>query len=198
MDFIEQIRWRPQIGDPSFMGWLTVVVYGLAAFTAFAAARRGGRALGLASGSRGMWLMVGLLLSLLCLNKQLDLQSLMTDIGRVFAWQQGWYEDRRAYQKWFVLGILGVSLVSTVSLFFIYRQFWLKHLLLFCGLAFLLTFIVIRAISFHHFDEILKSSVGGVKINWFLELTGIGLIWIAAAMDYFNPKRVPTSPHQRP
>jgi len=198
MDFIEQIRWRPQIGDPSFTGWLTVVAYGLAAFTAFAAARRGGRALGLAGGSRGMWLLVATLLSFLCLNKQLDLQSLLTDIGRIFAWRQGWYEERREYQKWFVLGVLAVSIVTTISLFFMYRQFWLKHFLLSFGLAFLITFIVIRAISFHHFDTILKSSVGGVKMNGFLELSGIGLIWLTAAMDYFNPKRAPKPPYQSP
>jgi hypothetical protein len=198
MDFIEQIRWRPQIGDPSFMGWLTVVAYGLAAFTAFAAARRGGRAVGLAGGSRAMWLLVATLLCFLCLNKQLDLQSLLTDIGRIFAWRQGWYEERREYQKWFVLGVLAVSFLTTTLLFFIYRQFWLKHFLLSFGLAFLLTFIVVRAISFHHVDTILKYSVGGVKMNWFLELSGIGLVWLAAAMDYYHPKRASKAPYQSP
>lgn len=180
------------------MGWLTVVVYALAAFTAFAAARRGGRAVGLASGSRGMWLMVATLLSFLCLNKQLDLQSLLTDIGRIFAWQQGWYQERREYQKGFVFGVLAISLLTTVLLFFIYRQFWLKHFLLSSGLAFLLTFIVVRAISFHHIDTILKSSIGGVKINWFLELSGIALVWMAAALDYYSPKRATKSHHQSP
>ena len=198
MDFIEQIRWRPQIGDPSFMGWLTVVAYGIAAFTAFAAARRGGRALGLTNGSRGMWLIVATLLSFLCLNKQLDLQSLLTDIGRIFAWQQGWYQERREYQKWFVLAVLAVSFLTTILLFFIYSQFWLKHFLLSFGLAFLLTFIVVRAISFHHVDTMLKSSIGGVKMNWFLELSGIGLVWLAAAMDYYNPKRASKPHHQSP
>jgi hypothetical protein len=198
MDFIEQIRWRPQIGDPSFMGWLTVFVYALAAFTAFAAARRGGCAVGLANGSRPMWLMVATLLAFLCINKQLDLQSLLTDIGRIFAWQQGWYQERREYQKWFVLGALAVSLLTTVLLFFIYRQFWLKHFLLSSGLAFLLTFIVVRAISFHHVDTILKSFIGGVKMNWALELFGIGLVWIAAAIDCYNPQRAAKPGHQRP
>lgn len=40
MDFIQQLRWRPEIGDPSVMGWLTVAAYALAAGTAWLAALR--------------------------------------------------------------------------------------------------------------------------------------------------------------
>jgi hypothetical protein len=198
MDFIEQIRWRPEIGDPSLMGWLTVVAYGLAAVTAFAAAWRSSPAPAPSRGTRTMWLLVATLLCLFCVNKQLDLQSLLTDIGRVFAWRQGWYEERREYQKGFVLGVVALSMLLSVSLFLRYRQFWLKHFLLSFGLAFLLTFIVIRAISFHHFDEVLKHSISGVKMNWFLELSGIGLVWLAAAIDCYKSKSPSTASHQSP
>ena len=194
MDLIQHIRWRPQIGDPSFMGWLTVAAYALAAFTAWLAARRAGRAPGLAGGSRGMWLLVTALMVFLCLNKQLDLQSLFTDIGRAISWKQGWYQQRREFQKWFVRGVLAASFCTTAFLVFRYRGFWRKHFLLSTGLAFLLSFIVIRAISFHHVDVLLKASVAGVKINWFLELTGIALIWLAALLDYCNPRRAPKPP----
>ena len=78
MDFIQNIRWRPGIGDPSFMGWLTVAAYAGAAFTAWIAARRTSRAPGTVGGSRGTWILVTILMVLLCLNKQLDLQSLAT------------------------------------------------------------------------------------------------------------------------
>jgi hypothetical protein len=90
-DLIQHLRWRPQIGDPSLMGWLTVAAYGLVAVTAYLAARRARQAPGLAAGSRACWLLVAALMTLLCLNKQLDLQSLFTDIGRVIAWKFGWY-----------------------------------------------------------------------------------------------------------
>jgi len=55
--------------------------------------------------------------------------------------------------------------------------------LLFCGLVFLLTFIVVRAISFHHVDMFLRSRIAGVKLNWFLELTGIFLVLLAALWE---------------
>jgi hypothetical protein len=191
MDILHQFRWRPQIGDPSFMGWLTVAAYALAAITAWLAARRAGRAPGTVGGSRLTWSLVAAMMIALCINKQLDLQSLFTDIGRVLSKNQGWYGERREFQKWFVLGVLGISFVTTAAMFIRFRHFWMKHFLLSTGLAFLLTFIVIRAISFHHVDVLLKSEFAGVRMNWFLELTGIGLIWLAAYLDYRNPKRAP-------
>ena len=180
MNFIQQLHWRPQIGDPTVMGWVTVVFYAVAAFTAMFAARRAGKN---QNGDRRMWTLVTILMTLLCINKQLDLQSLLTDIGRVIAWKQGWYGERRSFQKWFVLGVLALSGMSTAFLAWRFRSFWIRHFLLAAGLAFLLTFIVVRAISFHHVDMMLKSNFAGVRVNWFLELTGIGLIWAAAVKD---------------
>lgn len=191
MDFLHQFRWRPEIGDPSLMGWLTVAAYAGAAFTAWLAARRAGRAPGTIGGSRLTWSLVTALMALLCLNKQLDLQSLFTDIGRVLSYHQGWYHERREVQKWFVLGVLGTSFLSTGVMLICFRHFWKKHFLLSTGLVLLLTFIVIRAVSFHHFDVLLKSQIMGVRMNWVLELTGIGLIWLAAYLDYRNPTRAP-------
>jgi hypothetical protein len=191
MDFFQHIQWRPEIGDPTFMGWLTVVAYAAASFTAWLAARRAKRSPGTVGGSRITWTLVAILMLLLCINKQLDLQSLFTDIGRVFAWKQGWYGERRGLQKWFILGVLATSSIATLILAIKYHAFWRKHFLLAIGLSFLLTFIVVRAISFHHFDVFLKSAVAGVRMNWFLELTGIALVWLAAILDYRKPKRAP-------
>jgi hypothetical protein len=190
-EFIHQLRWRPTIGDPSLMGWLTVAAYGLTAIIAFLAARRAGRAPGLSMGSRSTWLLVSALMTFLCLNKQLDLQSLFTDIGRVFSHRQGWYEDRREFQKWFVIGALGLSGVTALFTIVVFHKFWRYHFLLACGLAFMLTFIVVRAISFHHVDVFLGSRVAGAKMNWVLELTGIALVMIAAIRDWRHPRRQP-------
>lgn len=194
MNFFHELHWRPAIGDPSLMGWLTVFAYGLTAFAAWLASRRAGHAPGLASGSRGLWLLVATLMAFLCLNKQLDLQSLATDIGRVIAWHQGWYQERREYQRWFVLGAFAASGLITLLLLIVFRKFWVRHLLLGFGLAFLLTFIVVRAISFHHVDAILKHEFGGMRMNWILELGGIALVFTAALHDFWNPQRAVRAP----
>lgn len=186
-DFISELNWRPTIGDPTFMGWFTVAAYavagGLAAFAALASGRAGGIAHKSQGRRRGIWLAVAGLMMCLCINKQLDLQSLVTEVGRVIARHQGWYEQRRGFQEWFVLGMLvGAGVIGG---WFIWRfhEFWRRHKLLTTGLLLLLTFIVVRAISFHHVDMLIQSRVFGLKLNWVLELTGIFLISLAAMRD---------------
>ncbi|HPC59181.1 MAG TPA: hypothetical protein PKX23_00855 [Verrucomicrobiota bacterium] len=192
MDFISQLRWRPQIGDPSFMGWFTVAAYALAAAAAaLTAARPALRRPGEPWRER-VWWGVAMLLAFLCVNKQLDLQSLLTDIGRVIARQQGWYEHRRDFQKWAVVGV--VLMASGFGGWFIwrFRGFWLSHKLLVAGLFFLVTFICVRMVSFHHVDEVLGLRPAGFKMNWLLELTGIFLVLAAAVREHL-PSRGETS-----
>ena len=171
MNFLNELHWRPTLGDPSFMGWLTVGAYAVGAILAARAWFK--------SNDR-IWLAVALGMAGLCVNKQLDLQSLFTDIGRVVAYHEGWYERRREFQKLFVLGaIAGVGIVGG-GLVWRFHAFWLRHKLLAAGLLFLLTFIAVRAISFHHFDSFLKVRLLGVKMNWALELAGISLVSASA------------------
>jgi len=179
-EFVHQIGWRPGIGDASLMGWLTVAAYLLAGIScgwAAFAARSAGEAAG---PDWQKWIATTVLLAALGLNKQLDLQSLVTDLGRVLARQQGWYQDRRGVQTLVVLGTFAVSLLTALAVFRQFRKFWLDNLLLGTGIILLATFVVVRAISFHHLDVLLGTRMAGMKANWLLELTGIATIWLAA------------------
>ncbi len=172
MEPLLKIRWRPGIGDPSLMGWITVAAYAFAAVLAWRAWSRD---------HNRVWLGVTVLMAFLCVNKQFDLQSLFTDIGRVFARRDGWYEKRRVFQKIFVTGVLAGSGCLVAWVAWKCRAFIAGHKLLVAGLFFLLTFIVVRAASFHHVDVFLKStSAGGLRMNWILELSGIALVALAA------------------
>ncbi len=175
MDLLNEIRWRPKIGDPTMMGWFTVVMYGIAALLALRVWYRQRDLL---------WMFVSLVMTALCVNKQLDLQSLFTDIGRVAFRHLGLFEQRRLFQKWFVLGVVGMAGVAGAWFVWQRHTFWMRHKLLSSGLFFLLTFIVVRAISFHHFDVFIKSEhFGGVRMNWVLELGGIAMICLAALRE---------------
>src|SRR4051812_27007007 len=98
---LAQYRWHAGIGDPTVIGWVTAAAYAVAAWLALKTglqtgpkdvANRGRRRLGL--GGAGLMAFPGP-------NKQLDLQTLFTDIGPFFAVDEGWYEGRRGVQKWF-------------------------------------------------------------------------------------------------
>ena len=54
------------------------------------------------------------------------------------------------------------------------------------GAAFLGCFIVIRAVSFHHVDQLLGLEYSGLRVNWILELGGIGCIALAAGWRSMN------------
>jgi len=184
-EFISQIRWRPQIGDPSFMGWLTVAAYASAAILCFVAASR---CLDIADPEqshhrRRLWLGVAIFMLMLCINKQLDLQSLFTDMGRVLATREGWYDNRRAVQRWLVLGVAAAGAATFLFLAWKIRSALRENLILLLGLTSLITFIVIRAASFHHVDKLLGWEILGFRMNWILELGGIGLIVVGAAQS---------------
>jgi hypothetical protein len=189
-EFVSQIRWRPQIGDPSFMGWLTVAAYAAAAVLCFIAARRCPVAAdaGETRRRRRMWLGIGVLMSFLCINKQLDLQSLFTDVGRVLATREGWYDQRRAVQRWFVIAVAAAGAMTFVIMAWKIRSILRESIVLLLGLSSLLTFIVIRAASFHHVDVLLGSELLGIRVNWILELTGIALIALSAAKSTRHPR----------
>jgi hypothetical protein len=194
MDFLRHITWRPGIGDPNIMGWLTVVAYAIAAILCALAGRAATRSRSAVGGSqRGrLWFGVAALMVCLCINKQLDLQSLLTDIGRAFAKEHGWYGERRGVQKVFIICLLAASLLAVAWTIWHFEKFWRTHPVLFSGLAFLLTFIIVRAVSMHHVDAFLRVSLGGVRMNWILELTGIGLVAAAGLREiaYQNAERV--------
>jgi hypothetical protein len=189
-ELISQIRWRPQIGDPGFMGWFTVAAYAAAAVLCFIAARRCLAAddAGLSRRRRRMWLMVAILMAFLCINKQLDLQSLFTDVGRVLAKGEGWYDQRRTVQRWFVIAVAAAGVMAFVITAWKTRSILRERKLLLFGLSFLLTFIVIRAASFHHVGVFFGSEILGIRVNWILELTGIGLIALSAARAARHPR----------
>jgi len=181
---IDGERWVPGIGDPTMIGWVTVAAYFICALLCFAAARKRQYVVikrqDVDSNPRLFWLLLALLLIALGFNKQLDLQSLFTQIGRDIAMQQGWYEDRAVVQTLFIvaLGLLGMMfLVLTIVLL---RHCNSKVKLALIGCVFLFLFILTRATSFHKVDQLLGVSFAETKVNWILELGGTGIIVVAA------------------
>ena len=174
-------NWSPGIGDPSMGGWLTVVMYFIAAWVVWRLLRNW-RASGTQLAQNEPWFWRALLVALifLGLNKQLDLQSAFTEIGRIVTHRWGWYEDRRQLQMAFIAGaaLMGLTLFAvTVQLTWGAPAPTIWALV---GGTGLVVFVVIRAASFHHVDEALGFQFSGLRLNWLVEMGPLMLI-IASA-----------------
>lgn len=174
---MEAFGWEAGIGDPTLLGWLTVAAYFVVGAFCWMAARR---ARPIDSRAYLFWMLFTGFMIALGINKQLDLQSLFTAILKQFAKATGWYEDRRIFQGIFIV-VIGLFGLAFAVLAWVWTNRTLpQHRLALVGGIFLLSFIVVRAASFHHFDEILGTSVAFLRMNHVLELGGIACIGWAA------------------
>jgi len=178
------IGWRPGIGDPTFGGWATVFLYVVATLSCLRTtlAMRGAR---LPVGETfAFWRNVTILFVALGINKQLDLQTLFTEIGRVVARDYGWYGQRADVQIAFII-LVGLSALGTVVFMTArLRRAPASTAVTFFGVAFLLAFIFVRAGSFHHIDRFIHTSIFGFQWNWVLEIGGICLVMAGSRSRY--------------
>lgn len=176
-------QWSPGIGDPSFAGWLTVVAYVVATVVCWRARRIAleERARSPEHSSVRFWSVLAVGLGLLGVNKQLDLQTALTECGRILAREQGWYDHRRWVQMAFIVLVL---LIVAFACRWLLRaaaadlsRLWLAVV----GAAVLGAFVAVRASSFHHVDAcIWFDLLFGLRVNVVLELGGICCIGAAA------------------
>ncbi|WP_309610239.1 hypothetical protein [Sphingomonas sp.] len=131
---------------------------------------------------RRFWSAVALLLVALGINKQLDLQSLLTTVARNLAHAQHWYDQRRTYQTLFIALLVGLCLITVLFLWRRTRRSSGPVRAALVGIVVLLGFIAVRAASFDHVDALLMDRIGGWRLNWLLELGGIALIGLPAAV----------------
>lgn len=176
-------QWSPGIGDPDFAGWATVVLYVAAAWTCLVVARRlrpEVKAGAVARREFWAWSIFSVLLWLLAVNKQLDFQTAVTEIGRMLARKQGWYENRGHVQKTFIGALCGFGLLCGVSLLVVLRGLDVAVKMAALGMCFIGVFVLARASSFHRVDQFLGHRLVHLRMNWILEMGGIVVVLGAA------------------
>jgi hypothetical protein len=182
--------WSPGIGDPTVAGWATTFLY-------FFAVVRISRVMGRihrVSFEWRVWRALLVCMLALGINKQLDLQTALTEAGRMLAFHQEWYEERREVQKLFIATLCVAAVVGCVAVAMVAYHMPRSTRLALCGLIVLTAFVLIRASSFHHVDILLTTRTIGLKVNWILEIGGILLVLLAsrlrlvsASPDYVVP-----------
>src|SRR5437870_8384091 len=105
---MQEFQWKPGIGDPTIGGWITVGLYALTVVSALRTLRA------VACSIEGaFWRGIFFMLVLLGINKQLDIQSAVTELGRILAISEGWYDQRQMVQLWFIVAVaVGCAVIS--------------------------------------------------------------------------------------
>ncbi len=172
----------PAIGDQTPSAWLIVLLYAITAAQSWRASRVG------PLGERRFWLGLVIILIALGVNKQLDLQTMLTQWGREIARADGWYRERRGVQLAFVAIFASVGAVAGLAMLIGFRKSPSSLWLAACGLCVQGAFVVTRAASMHHADAFFRNRLGGVKLLVLLEPIGI-VMMLAGASLYLRRKR---------
>ncbi|HXJ23284.1 MAG TPA: hypothetical protein VMT03_23920 [Polyangia bacterium] len=173
------------------MGWVTVVAYAAAGWQCVTLGRK--KIPGMPEDEKRVWRWLSVIMILLGVNKQLDVQTAFTEMGRVVARAQGWYDTRAHVQRRFIELVLAGAIGTVGVALFIVRRMPRATKLAIVGLATLAAFVFIRATSFHRVDLILGARWLGMRANWIFELGGIGLILAGALLRRKSPVVARTS-----
>jgi hypothetical protein len=186
LDALEHGYWAKHRGDPTVLGWGITILYGLAALTCLYCT-------GLLDTKRSppiselhawFWWMIVVILVLVGVNKQLDLQMLLADIGRTYSKSQGWYDQRRPIQiRVLALGAC-VGMAGLLRVGYKLKRAPKSTWFALWGVIFLGVNILIHMVSLHSIEHLLMSSGMGVSIENALEI--MTLVWIIISAMIFN------------
>lgn len=171
-------------GHLTALGWTMLALYVVAALLTFRVAAVADFANSPKMGR--VWICLGIILAALGLNKQVDLQTLLIELGRHMALREHLFEYRlELYFIFFVGFILGtIALLATVMLRFSteLRTFARQFPLAFGGCGLISIYIVIRAASIDNVDFMLGIDLTQIPFLWLLEAGGLLLIIIQSCL----------------
>lgn len=175
-------NWTPGIGDPTAAGWFTVFLYLCTSLSCWITARR----IWPEAREIRFWQTVAVSFFALGINKQLDLQTALTEIGRILAHWQGWYEQRQLVQIAFIIFVAVTCLIVVLLLFR-----WVHHapaptLLALTGTIMVIGYVLLRAALFHHIERFIARAVIGLRWNFVLEIGGIAVVLFASLWRAFQ------------
>jgi hypothetical protein len=183
--------WQSSIARADMADWVTVAAYLLAAVLS---ARAAGHAwLRRETRDSIFWRITAVLLVFLGINELLDLQSILTMVVRAHANTNGWYAERRWVQYLFVMGLSVAAVLAGIGMIVLTRHTHAAVRLALAGLVFIGLFVLLRAASFHHLNEMLGR--GAAAFNWgpVQEMLGILIVAGAAALYAFK-RRIGDNP----
>ena len=179
-------RWYWGLGDPDAGAVAVTGLYLLTSITCLIVARQLGQLHPQVSrrvhwkSESTFWLVLAIILLLLGINKQADLQSLITLYGRDAFKQFGLYAVRHSFQIVFIALVALAAVLCVLFCMWAVRRWTWPSQLASVGLGIQAAFVVIRAASFHHVDRLLGLRMADLKINLIMESIGLVVLLLAA------------------
>ena len=186
--------WSPGVGDPDLLGVVLTLLYATATFLVAVVAFRGKAVGPEAKRERWLWGIAAAVLLVLTLNKQLDLQNFITATGRCMSREQGWYGLRRAYQREVVMALLLFGAAVTATSVLVFRRILGRNGMLVLGMAGLMVFVLIRAVSFNHMELLLGDRLAAARSYRLIETVALLLVVAAGTTRLFGRR----DPDDRP
>ncbi|MBN2715723.1 MAG: hypothetical protein JXX14_07690 [Deltaproteobacteria bacterium] len=191
-EILSQIHWRPKVGDPYPLAWATVFTYMLASVACALCAVRARHIFGNKDlkTHRFIWWFISTILLFLAVNKQLDLQTLFTQVMKLLAKHWDIYELGKRSQKYFLLGMGIISLGGLIWILWRIRKTWRKYVILMLGALMIVRFVLVRAGTFYGVGmPKLSVFTGGLKLNWLIEILGALTLATAAIVNIATGRR---------
>ena len=141
---------------------------------------------------RLLWLLSAIILIFLALDSILDLLWSLSGFLRNAAKSQGWYYRRWAVQRWAVAGSVTAVMLLAVFLLRLSSQSirisgdTLGYLLLLAGLITLLSLAIVRIVSYHLLDKVLRKQIAGLPFQAIVEIAGTLGVWAAVFLTFFR------------
>ena len=159
---------------------------------ALLAAVCGWLATGLGARDVRLWRLAAAALAALAVDQGFGVLEQLTAAARASAVEGGWYEGRRLFQRWLVLGIGGAGLVAFGLWLRRRRCRWRTGAAALAGVLFLVCLALARASSQHRVDAFLAAPAAfGLRWRAVLELLGIAAVGFAAAVAASSRRRRP-------
>jgi hypothetical protein len=171
--------------------WVAVLCYAVAAWRCGRLARATGPAGSVSAvtdsapgvvstgGERICWRILSAVLLALGIYKLFDLQTPLGQWGRTVASEHDWYQTRRPVQLVLIGAVVATTAAVAALSVWLARRMPAATRAAIAGVVALIGFVAIRTISFHYLDELLDRSLGGLKLNWVIELGGISAILVS-------------------
>jgi hypothetical protein len=155
-----------------------------------------------------MWRLAAAALAALAVDQGFGILEQATAAARAWAVEGGWYDERRLFQRWLVLGIGAAGFVAFALWLRRRRPFSLESAAALAGVLFLVCLALARASSQHRVDAFLAAPAAfGLRWRAVLEMVGIAVAALAAALALVRRRRAspyngrtpsPDTPPRRP